>query len=154
VSPEQNEFEAAKTLVEATLHKLGLDPAACRAAASAAATDTKASWTLKRGSASILVSVTKYEEEKETFLRVASPVVTLPADPAKQAACMRKLLELNATGLVNAAFGLSGDRVVAVSERPAAGLDANEVDQIVRHLSAVADTFDNRLEKEFGATKA
>jgi hypothetical protein len=67
---------------------------------------------------------------------------------------MRKVLELNASGLVNAAFGLMGDRVVAVSERPAAGLDAGEVEQIVKHLSAVADTFDDRLAKEFGAIKA
>jgi hypothetical protein len=67
---------------------------------------------------------------------------------------MRRLLELNAAGLANAAFGLMENRVVAVSERPAAGLDAGEVEQMVMHLSAVADTFDDRLAKEFGALKA
>jgi hypothetical protein len=46
-----------------------------------------------------------------------------------------------------------GDRVVAVSERPAADLDAGEVEQSVKHLSAVSDTFDDRFAKEFGATK-
>jgi hypothetical protein len=144
------DFENAAKLVEQTIRKLGLDPTTCHATSN----ETTTSWSLKRGSASVLVTVATYEEEKATYLRVASPVVVLPADPATQTACMRKLLELNAAGLANAAFGLSGDRVVAVSERPVAGLDAQEVEQIVRHLSAVADTFDDRLAKEFGATKA
>ena len=60
----------------------------------------------------------------------------------------------NAAGLANAAFGLVGDRVVVVSERPVVGLGGEEVEQIIRHLAAVADTFDGKFEKEFGATKA
>jgi hypothetical protein len=100
------------------------------------------------------VTVASYEAEKTTYLRVASPVIGLPADATKQVGCMRKLLELNAAGLANAAFGLVGDRVVAVSERPVEGLDPEEVEQMVRHLAAVADTFDDRLAKEFGASKA
>jgi hypothetical protein len=144
------DFENAKKLVEATIKKLGLDPASTRAAGS----EAQAAWTLKRGSASVLVTVTHHAEEKTTYLRVASPVVTLPKDAGKHGAMLRRLLELNASGLANAAFGLMGDRVVAVSERPARGLGAEEVEQTVKHLSAVADTFDDRLEKEFGATKA
>jgi hypothetical protein len=145
------EFDKAKQLVEDTIRKLGLDPTSCRAQVPGA---TQFAWTLKRGSASVLVTVTHHEHEDETFLRVASPVVTLPADKSKHEAFFRRLLEINAAGLANAAFGIVGDRVVAVSERPAQGLGAEEVEQSVRHLAAVADTFDDRLEKEFGATKA
>jgi Putative bacterial sensory transduction regulator len=145
----ENDFENAKKLVEETIAKLGLDPATTRGPSS----DAQAAWTLKRGSASVLVTVTIHEKD-ETFLRVASPVVTLPADKAQHGALFRRLLEINAGGLANAAFGLVGDRVVAVSERPTDGLGAEEVEQTVRHLAAVADTFDDRLEKEFGATKA
>jgi hypothetical protein len=146
-----SEFDAAKELVETTIRKFGIDPAATRAPSKS---DSQAAWTLKRGSASVLVTVTYQESEDVTYLRVVSPVVTLPSDPANQAALVRRVLELNAGGLANAAFGLVGDRIVAVSERPAAGLGAEEVEQIVRHLAAVADTFDDRFEKEFGATKA
>ena len=146
-----SDFDNAKKLVEATIKKLGLDPATTR---SGSASDVQAAWTLKRGSASVLVTVSHPPEEKVTYLRVASPVVTLPADGAQHAALFRRLLELNAAGLANAAFGLVGDRVVAVSERPAAGLGPEEVEQTVRHLAAVADTFDDRLAKEFGAKKA
>jgi hypothetical protein len=145
------DFEKAKELVEATIRKIGLDPAVCRAPAVG---DAQAGWTLKRGSAPVLVTVTHHEHEDVSYLRVVSPVVTLPAEAGNQVALFRRVLELNAGGLANAAFGLVGDRVVVVSERPAAGLDAGEVEQIVRHLAAVADTFDDRLEKEFGASKA
>ncbi len=145
------DFEKARELVEATIRKIGLDPATTRAESPS---ETQAVWTLKRGSASVLVTVARHENEAATYLRVVSPVVNLPGDPGRQVALYRRLLELNAAGLANAAFGLLGERVVVVSERPAAGLDASEVEQIVRHLSAVADTFDDRLEKEFGATKA
>jgi Putative bacterial sensory transduction regulator len=145
------EFDKAKQLVEDTIRKLGLDPTSCRAQVAGA---TQFAWTLKRGSASVLVTVTHHEDDDETFLRIASPVVALPADKAKHEALFRRLLEINAAGLANAAFGLSGDRVVAVSERPAQGLGAEEVEQSIRHLAAVADTFDDRLEKEFGASKA
>jgi hypothetical protein len=145
------DFEKAKGLVEATIRKFGLDPTATRAECP---TESQSAWTLKRGSASVLVTVTHHEKEHATFLRVVSPVVNLPGDAGKQVALFRRLLELNAAGLVNAGFGLMGDRVVAVSERPAAGLDASEVEQIIFHLSAVADTFDDRFEQEFGATKA
>jgi anti-sigma factor RsiW len=144
------DFENAKKLVEATIVKLGLDPGTCVAAT----TDAQAAWTLKRGSASVLVTVTRHEDQDETFLRVASPVVTVPADKAQHGALFRRLLEINAAGLANAAFGLVGERVVVVSERPVEGLGAEEVEQTVRHLAAVADTFDDRLEKEFGAPKA
>ncbi len=145
------DFENAKKLVEATIRKIGLDPATTRAQTPG---EAQAAWTLKRGSASVLVTVAHHAEEKTTYLRVASPVVTLPKDAGVHPALFRRLLELNAAGLANAAFGVVGDRVVAVSERPARGLGPEEVEQTIKHLSAVADTFDDRLEKEFGATKA
>jgi hypothetical protein len=146
-----NDFEKAKKLVEETIRKVGLDPATCKASAGS---ETQAAWTLKRGSASVLVIVTMHADEGMAYLRVASPVVNLPADASVHPALFRKLLELNAAGLANAAFGIIGDKVVVVSERPTAGLDAVEVEQTVRHLAAVADTFDDRFEKDFGATRA
>ncbi len=144
------DFEKVKELVEATIRKIGLDPETTRAPC---ASDAQAAWALKRGSASVLVTVTHHEAEAAASIRVVSPVVTLPSG-ANQAALMRRLLELNAGGLANAAFGLMGDRVVAVTERPTLWLDAEEVEQLVRHLAAVADTFEDRFEKEFGAPKA
>jgi len=141
-------FEKTKTTVEATLKKLGLDPAA----ALLKQTGDLATYTLMRGSAAVLVSVVHRPEQKAVFLRVASPVLVPAAD--KREGLYKRLLELNAGGLANAAFGLLNDMVVAVSERPAENLDPGEVEQIIRHLSAVADTYDDRLVKEFGGQRA
>lgn len=143
------EFQKAKTLVEDVIKKLGLDPTKLRGKA----TDDLATWTFTRGSAQVLVTVSKSERGDGAFLRAVSPIMTMP--PADRLlAFYRRLLELNASGLVNAAFGIVDDQIVAASERPTVGLDASEVEQIVRHLSAVADTYDDRLVKEFGGKRA
>jgi hypothetical protein len=115
--------------------------------------DGQASWTLQRGSAAVLITLTTREAKPagsvEAYLRVISPVMTLP-DVEKRAGLFKHLLELNAQGLANAAFGLVGDRVVAVSERPTKDMQGDEVSQMVQHLAAVADTYDDRLVKAFG----
>lgn len=141
-------FSKTKETVEATLTKLGLDPKQ----AIVKDVDNQATYTLLRGSAAVLVTVVHRVEQKAVFLRVASPVM-VPAEGNREA-LYKRLLELNASGLANAAFALLNDKVVAVSERPAENLDPGEVEQMVRHLSAVADTYDDRLVKEFGGKRA
>jgi hypothetical protein len=143
------DFDRAKDLVEQTIRKLGLDPGGSRAKDA----PTTCSWTLQRGSAAILVNLTYRKEDNNLYLRVVSPVVTLP-EASRREALFTRILELNGSGLANCAFGLIGDRVVLVSERPAEGLDPEEVEQIIRHLGAVADTYDDRLVKEFGGRRA
>jgi hypothetical protein len=143
-------FNGTKELVEATLKKLGLDPDASKAKSD----DAHATYTFGRGSAHVLCAVIKRIEQKAVFLRVAAPVLTPPEDNERAHALFERLLELNGAGLSNCAFALIDGRVVVVSERPAPGLDAAEVEQILKHLSAVADTYDDRLVEEFGGTRA
>jgi hypothetical protein len=153
-----DDFAGARALVEAAIQALGLSPASILAPQPP---DSKggdrASWTLQRGSAAILITLATRKVDaagKEcVFLRVISPVMTLP-DPAKREALYKHLLELNAQGLANAAFGLVNHRVVAVSERPTEDMQAAEVTQMVRHLAALADTYDDRLVKAFGGELA
>jgi hypothetical protein len=140
------DLERAKKLVEATLSRLGLDPAATRVKGDA----DQLSWTAKRGSAHVLLTVLL--RDGVAHLRVIAPV--LHPDPAKRDALFTRLLELNAGGLAHCAFGLVGDRVVAVHERPVTGLDEGEVEHIIRQVSAVADTYDDRLVAEFGGRRA
>jgi len=144
-----DDFIRTKQLVERVIAKLGLSPEKSKVADGA----DQVSWTLLRGSAHVLVTVAHRPEQKGTFFRVAAPVLIVATDRPVEP-LFRRLLELNAGGLVNASFGLIGDKVVAVSERPVAGLDENEVEQIVRQLSAVADTYDDRLVTEFGGVRA
>jgi hypothetical protein len=142
------QFDAATRLVEDVMGRLGLDAANLRANDG----PDVATWTVQRGSATILVSVAKSDLGEAAYFRAISPLMSLPSgDPLP---LFRRLLELNGRGLINASFGIVGDRVVAKSERPTAFLDAAEVEQIIVHLSAVADTYDDRLVKEFGGQRS
>lgn len=151
MSSELGKQRVAQTraVVEAAIRKVGLDPSTTLVSEGA----EQLSYTLARGSANVLLTVVHRPEQKNVFFRVAAPVMTPDAQKSKEP-LFRRLLEMNAGGLSNAAFGLLGDHVVAVSERPADGLDAAEAEQMVRHLSAVADTFDDRLVAEFGGKRA
>ena len=141
------DLASAKELVETAITGLGLDPATVRAKD----TPEQSSWTLKRGSASLLVTCVKRQDV--LTLRVVSPVLLLP-DADARLPLFTRVLELNANGLGNCAFGLVGDRIVALSERPVEGLDPKEIEQIIRQVAAVADTYDDRLVKDFGGQRA
>ncbi len=142
------DLASAKDLVEIAVRDLGVDPAAVRAKD----TPEQASWTLKRGSASVLVTLVL--RQQLLTLRIVSPVLVLPPLLEGRLALFTHVLELNANGLGNCAFGLVGDRLVALSERPVEGLDSREIEQIIRQVAAVADTYDDRLAKDFGAVRA
>src|SRR3954463_12922341 len=144
----QAQFDGTRKLVEQVIALLGLEPAAVLSKESEAAV----AWGIKRGSAAILVTVFNNDRGDTVSLRAVSPVMTLPA--GDRSALYQRLLELNGQGLVNAAFGVVGERIVVKSERPAAWLEAAEVEQIIMQLSAVADTYDDRLVREFGGERA
>ena len=157
-SPPRSFDAEARPLVEEALRKLGLSSDLCRARQNKTAEGHhQTSWTLKRGSAAILVSLVErsdrgHEGQPEVVLRALSPVLK----PAKEreAELFAHLLDLNAAGLGPCSFGRVGELVVLVSERPAHDLSALEVEHIVRHLAAVADTFDDKLVAEFGGSRA
>jgi hypothetical protein len=143
---DSDSFSKASTTVEGILKKLGLDPNTARVRDEAG---TRA-WGMLRGSAQVLLMVTTGEHG--TWLRVIAPVVKLPKEDKRQA-FFEKLLELNAKSMRNAAFGVLNDGVVVVSERPAEGLDPQEVEQILKHVGAVADHYDDQFVKEWGVTR-
>jgi hypothetical protein len=140
------DIKEARTIVESAITKLGLDP---QSILTKSAQDQVA-WTLKRGSAAVLVTIMKRGEG--TALRVVSP--TLVFDPAKKDALFARLLELNADGMQSSAFGVVGDKVVVVTERPTEDLDISEVEHAIRHVAAVSDTYDDKLVAEFGGKRA
>ncbi len=135
-------------LVEKTIKALGVDPEKARIPG-----DAKTSaYALRRGSARVVIAITR-GEGGEGVLRVLAPVVRMPP-PDKEAAVFRRLLELNARELAGASFGLFGDDVVATEERSVRGLDASEVDKVIKNVGRVADCWDDALSKEFGLTRS
>jgi len=140
-------LEETRELVEGVVRKLGLDPAKVLRSEG----EDHVTFAVKRGSANVVISTGVAEGHR--FLRVAAPILAPPDDAEKKSKLFERLLDLNAIGLSNAAFALLEGKVIAVSERPAIGLGADEVEQMIRHLAAVADTFDDKLVAEFGGVR-
>ena len=66
----------------------------------------------------------------------------------------RRLLELNASALTQAAFGLRGNEIVLTTDRSTAGLDPIEVDEMIRRVAEYADHYDDFLLVEMGGTRS
>ena len=139
----------AVALVEQTISALGIDPSASKQARPG-----HVAFALRRGSARILIAVHSPNSDLEQGrIRVVAPVVVLP--PAGQeGALLRHLLEANATELVGAAFAVSGEEVVVVTERSVADLDRSEVDTMIRTVGRVADRYDDQLSKMFALRRS
>ena len=86
-------------------------------------------------------------------LRVLPPIVAVnvaigpvPTDEKHQVAIYRRLLELNATSLMHAAYGLDGDNIILSAALALDNLDANELEAtlsdidvaVVRHTKELA----------------
>ena len=74
-------------------------------------------------------------------LRVAAPVLVAqvdigqaPADDAHASPLFRKLLELNATALVHAAYGIEGNTIVLSAALELKNLDLNELEAVLADL--------------------
>jgi len=93
-------------------------------------------------------------------LRVAAPVLVLqvdigqaPADDALAAPLFRKLLVLNATGLVHAAYGIEGSTIVLSAALELKNLDLNELEAVLADLDMALSNQVPTL-REFGTKKA
>lgn len=141
--------ERAVGLVQAAIKKLGIDPEASRSERPG-----HVAFALRRGSARILIAIhAPTEERNEGRLRVVAPVVKLP-DASRHLDLFRWLLQSNAAELVGAAFALSSNEVVVVSERSVTDLDASEVDAMIRNVGRVADTYDDQIAESFDAVRS
>jgi len=81
-------------------------------------------------------------------LRVAAPVLVVQVDvgdapagnPVLEAKLFRRLLELNATDLVYAAFGIESNRIVIDAALELSSMDMNELEAVLANLDlAIAE---------------
>ena len=77
----------------------------------------------------------------------------VPVDDAAAAPFFRKLLELNATSLVHAAYGIEGDRIVLSAALALQNLDLNELEAVLADLDMALATQVPTL-REFVSKKA
>ena len=93
-------------------------------------------------------------------LRIAAPVLVAqvdiglaPVDDAAAAPLFRKLLVLNATALVHAAYGIEGSSIVLSAALALQNLDLNELEAVLSDLDMALATQVPTL-REFSSTKA
>jgi len=93
-------------------------------------------------------------------LRVAAPLLVAqldiglaPLDDTAAAPLFRKLLVLNATALVHAAYGIEGSNIVLSAALALQNLDLNELEAVLADLDMALATQVPTL-REFGTKKA
>lgn len=133
----QRETNLASTisLVEAALAELG-----------GGSSEGHHAWKIAKGSA--VTKVTLINRTEFTHLRVQAVVMTLDGKVERDA-LYAHLLELNAS-LCGAAFAVSGDQVLLVSERSTLDLDASEVLDAINRVTTYADDHDDVLVARYG----
>jgi hypothetical protein len=108
-------------------------------------------WRVQKGSAHVYIILSARGEEN--WIRVTAPVLHL--DPALDPAPLfRRMLELNATQVLGAAFALDKEAVILTVQRSTQDLDQSEVLAMLRHVEEWAERHDRELVAEFGGRPA
>ncbi|MDQ5965580.1 MAG: hypothetical protein QG625_1735 [Cyanobacteriota bacterium erpe_2018_sw_39hr_WHONDRS-SW48-000098_B_bin.30] len=136
----------AKQMVEIYFERRGLN-----ARDHALADASGFGWWLMEGSARVYILVQEGPKDSRgqnpSMLRITAPLVHIPDLNKEQ--FYRRLLDLNGN-LSLCALSTHEDVVLVVAQRPTAGLDQEELDDLVWHVAYVADLLDNKLAEEFG----
>ena len=140
-------LRACAQMVEDVLRGRGLDLADARLPSEAGP-----AWSLRQGSAEVLVFLTPHRDGGNNF-QVIAPVLRADGAALASGQLFRRLLELNANALTQAAFGLRGEDVVLTADRSTAGLDPIEVEEMIRRVADYADHYDDALVAEFGGVR-
>jgi hypothetical protein len=145
-SSQQTNLKTCEQMIESVLAARGLDAEKSRIDSGGSGP----AWGLTQGSAEIYIFLSA-SATGENYLQVVAPVMTPPEEA--EAPLYRRLLDLNATELTGAAFGMRGSEVVITTDRSTAGLDRVEVEEMIRRVADYADHYDDTLTSEFGGTR-
>src|SRR5690349_5180565 len=116
-NPQELNLRACSQMIESVLGERGID-----AERSRITSQEGPAWGLTQGSAEVYIFLTA-GSGGENFIQVVSPVMRPPQETLAGPHFLRRLLELNASELTGAAFGLRGDEVVLTTDRSTSGLD-------------------------------
>ena len=128
--------DEARALIDSVFRRHGLDPAENM--------DPYGWRQLTLGSAEGYAGVIEWQAGMH-FLAVLSPILRIPQDVEVPANFYKLLLALNHDGTLAARFSLQDDIIYVGLTRPIRGLDEEEVDDAIRAVMAVADSYDDWL---------
>src|SRR5262245_49013789 len=108
---QEANLHTCERMVESVLSAHGLDASRQRIESRGGP-----AWGMTQGSAEIFIFLTA-GQSGDNFIQVVSPVMVPPPEQLAQPRLLRRLLELNASELTGAAFGLRGEEVVITCDR-------------------------------------
>ena len=144
---QESNLRSCVRMVEDVIKSLGHDPDESRISTPG----DGPGWRVQKGSAFVTVILSSADDENQ--LQVSASVVRLDGK-VDRLRLYQRLLELNATAIKGAAFGLQGDDVILVAERSTLDLDLSEVAELVKKVEEYADHYDDTLVAEFGGQVA
>jgi hypothetical protein len=143
---QEGNLKTCQKMIESVIQELGLDPDRSRLESEEPG---RLAWGLRRGSAAVFVFLQGGPESN--YLQVVSPVMKIPEQNILP--LYRRLLELNASGLHAAAFGVKGEDVVLTIDRTTTDIDRSEVANMIHLIGRYADQYDDELVAEFGGVR-
>ena len=139
--PSQKPLNEYADLIDQVLKEFGLED--CKTQLS-----DGYGWTLQKGSATIMIGLSKSPLIEEDTIKIFSPILRLPK--ANLLAFYRRCLELN-DSIIGCALSVDGPGVLVVTERQVLGLDKAEIVHMILNVGTAADALDDILAEEFGA---
>jgi hypothetical protein len=130
--------DEASILIDQVLFRYGMDPTLW--------TDLSGWRHLMIGSAEGFAGVVEWQPD-EYYLVVLAPILDIPEETRQQPEFYQMLLELNYHGTLSAHFSIYEDTLYLGITRPIRGLDEDEVDEAIRTVMILADTYDDRLKE-------
>ncbi|TEU10416.1 MAG: YbjN domain-containing protein, partial [Anaerolineales bacterium] len=129
--------DEARALIDGVFRSYGLDPTK--------STDPYGWRHLSLGSADGLAGVVEWQPG-DHYLVVFAPILEIPSDLELPLGFHKLLLELNHDGTLAARFSIHDNVVYVGLTRPIRGLDEEEVDDAIRAVMTVADSYDEWLQ--------
>jgi hypothetical protein len=130
--------DEASILIDRVLFRYGMDPTLW--------TDLSGWRHLMIGSAEGFAGVVEWQSD-EYYLVVLAPILDIPPETRQQPEFYQMLLELNYHGTLSAHFSIYEDTLYLGVTRPIRGLDEDEVDEAIRTVMILADSYDDRLKE-------
>jgi len=130
--------DEASILIDSVFFRYGLDPTLW--------TDFSGWRHIMIGSAEGFAGIVEWQLE-EHYLVVLAPILEIPEEEDQLLEFYRMLLELNYHGTLSAHFSIYEDTLYLGITRPIRGLDEEEVDEAIRTVMVLADSYDDRLKE-------
>ena len=130
--------DEASILIDQVLLRYGVDPTLW--------TDLSGWRHLMIGSAEGFAGVVEWQDD-DYYLVVLAPILDIPEETKHQPEFYQMLLDLNYHGTLSAHFSVSEDTLYLGITRPIRGLDEEEVDEAIRTVMILADSYDDRLKE-------